>query len=169
MRPRLCLAGDAAARPAGLERALTRAGFLVGSASAHPARQPPDAMLITVSDAGSGRLRACWPTGAEPPRVVLFATHDPEAPVAALASGADDALAAPVHLPELCARLQARIRDRQAPRRTPYETESRETLQDLVAEARTMLQPDEIVLALVRRLVARLLARAMLLRCDDAG
>jgi diguanylate cyclase (GGDEF)-like protein len=57
-----------------------------------------------------------------------------------------------VHLPELCARLQARIRDRQAPRRTPYENEIRETLQDLVAEARTMLQPDEIVVALVRRL-----------------
>jgi diguanylate cyclase (GGDEF)-like protein len=83
---------------------------------------------------------------------VLFATHDPDAPVTALALGADDALMAPVHLPELCARLQARIRDRQAPRRTPYETEIRETLQDLVAEARTMLQPDEIVVALVRRL-----------------
>ena len=87
-----------------------------------------------------------------PPRVVLFATHDPEAPVTALALGADDALAAPVHYAELCARLQTRIRDRQAPRRTPYETEIRETLQDLVAEARTMLQPDEIVVALVRRL-----------------
>ena len=88
----------------------------------------------------------------EPPRLVLFSTEDADAVVAALALGADDALVAPLRVPELCARLQARIRDRQAPRRTPYEAEVRETLRDLVAEARTMLQPEEIVVALVRRL-----------------
>jgi diguanylate cyclase (GGDEF)-like protein len=90
--------------------------------------------------------------GVEPPRIVIFAAQDADAPAAALGLGADDALAAPVHFSELCARLVARIRDRQAPRRTPYETEVREALRDMVAEARTMLQPDEIVVALVRRL-----------------
>jgi diguanylate cyclase (GGDEF)-like protein len=90
--------------------------------------------------------------GVEPPRLVLFATGGADAVVAALSLGADDALVAPVSFPELCARLQARVRDRQAPRRTPYEAEVRETLRDLVAEARTMLQPEEIVVALVRRL-----------------
>jgi diguanylate cyclase (GGDEF)-like protein len=125
----------------------------VSEAAVHPPLLPPDAVLITLPDAQDARLRGLLQSeGAEPPRVVLFVSPDPEGVVTALGLGADDALTAPVHLPELCVRLQARIRDRQAPRRTPYETEIRETLQDLVAEARTMLQPDEIVVALVRRL-----------------
>ena len=152
-RPRLRLEGDAAARPPGLERALTRAGFQLIEAVASPASQPTDAILITLPDSHDDRLPAFLDAaGTEPPRIVVFAAQDPDAPAAALTLGADDALAAPVHLPDLCARLHARIRDRQSPRRTPYESEVRETLRDLVAEARTMLQPEEIVVALVRRL-----------------
>jgi eukaryotic-like serine/threonine-protein kinase len=152
-RARVHLAGDASARPNGLERALTRAGFQVTEGSGHSALLPPDAILITLPDVRDRRLAGLLETGGvEPPRVVIFSAHDPDAPAAALGLGADDALAAPVHFPELCSRLAARIRDRQAPRRTPYETEVREALRDLVAEARTMLQPDEIVVALVRRL-----------------
>jgi diguanylate cyclase (GGDEF)-like protein len=84
---------------------------------------------------------------------VLFAAGgDPDLPGAALDLGAEDAMLAPVHLPELCARIHARIRDRQAPRRTGYEREAREALEALVAEARTSLLPEEVVLALVRRL-----------------
>ncbi len=153
MRPRLRLEGDAAARPPGLERALTRAGFQLIEALAPPASPPPDALLITLSDSHDHRLSGLLDAaGAEPPRIVVFAAQDPDAAAAALNLGADDALAAPVHLPDLCARLHAWIRDRQSPRRTPYESEVRETLRDLVAEARTMLQPEEIVVALVRRL-----------------
>lgn len=152
-RPRLSLAGDASARPDGLERALTRAGFQLTEGLAFPALQPPDAVLITLPDAHDPRLSGLLDTlGSGPPRIVVFSAQDPEAPATALRVGADDALAAPIHLPELCARIHARIRDRQAPRRTPYEAEIRETLRDLVAEARTMLQPEEIVVALVRRL-----------------
>ncbi len=152
-RPRLHLAGEAAARPAGLERALTRGGFQVSEDAGSSALLPPDAVLITLPDAHDARLAALLESGGiEPPRIVLFAAPDPDAVGLALALGADDVLAGPVHFPELCARLQARIRDRQAPRRTPYEMEVRETLRDLVAEARTMLQPEEIVVALVRRL-----------------
>ena len=125
----------------------------MSEAAAHPPLLPADAILITLPNARDNRLQALLESDSPgPPRVVLFASPDPEAPVTALSLGADDALAAPVHLPELCARVHARIRDRQAPRRTPYESEIRDTLQDLVAEARTMLQPDEIVVALVRRL-----------------
>ncbi len=153
MRPRLHLAGDVSARPAGLERALTRAGFQVGEGAGHPALDPPDAVLITLPDAHDERLAKMLEAGGvEPPRLVLFSAGGADAVAAALTLGADDALVAPVRFPELCARLQARIRDRQAPRRTPYEAEVRETLRDLVAEARTMLQPEEIVVALVRRL-----------------
>ena len=35
---------------------------------------------------------------------------------------------------------------------TPYEARVRDSLRDLVEEARTLLQPDEVALALVRRL-----------------
>ena len=153
VRPLLHLTGDAAARPAGLERALTRGGFQVGEGAGRPALLPPDAILITLPDAHDERLASMLEGGGvAPPRLVLFSTGDADAVVAALTLGADDALVAPVSFPELCTRLQARIRDRQAPRRTPYEAEVRETLRDLVAEARTMLQPEEIVVALVRRL-----------------
>jgi GGDEF domain-containing protein len=151
-RPRLLLTGDASARPIGLERALARAGFHVDE-TAGPPEAPPDALLTTLGDADPETLRQLLRDAAsEPPRVLVFAAQDPEAPAAALALGAADALAAPVHLPELCARIAARIRERQAPSRTPYEARIRNSLRDLVDEAKTVLQPDEIALALVRRL-----------------
>lgn len=152
-RPHLLLAGDAAARPDGLERALSRAGFHVSETPPSESDPPPDAVLITLPTADEARLApllAC-PDGA-PPRVVLFGSDDCDAPAAALALGAADALAGPVHVPELCARLHARIRERQAPSRTPYETRVRDGLRALVEEARTPLQPEEIAHALVRRL-----------------
>jgi two-component system cell cycle response regulator len=151
-RPRLLLTGDASARPNGLERALVRAGFQVDE-TAGPPDVPPDALLTTLRDADPEVLRPLLAGAAsEPPRVLVFAAEDREGPAAALALGAADALAAPVHLPELCARIAARIRDRQAPSRTPYEARIRNSLRDLVDEAKTVLQPDEIALALVRRL-----------------
>jgi diguanylate cyclase (GGDEF)-like protein len=152
-RLRLVLTGDASARPEGIERALTRAGFHLTEVLLSPGEAPPDALLITLARHDDGRLaQALESLGPVPPRVVLFATESPDGPAAALAAGADDALAAPVYFPELCARIEARIRDRQAPRRTPYEAQVRRALEDLLAEARGTLQPEEIVLALVRRL-----------------
>jgi diguanylate cyclase (GGDEF)-like protein len=115
--PRVLLIGDPSARPTGLERALTRAGFhLVESedASAAPAA---DAVLITMKDIEQPRLSellSC-PAGPGPaaPRVVITASTDRDGPAQALAIGAADALAFPVHLPDLCARLHTRIRERQ--------------------------------------------------------
>ena len=158
---RVLLAGDAAARPAGLERALTRAGFLLAEARPAGERPEPDAILVTLTSASAERLRAALgnPGAASPPVVVLIAEADSDAPAVALTLGADDALAAPVHLPELCARLHARIRDRQYPRGTAREGAVRRSLENLVSEGRTGLRPDEVVLALVRRL-----ARALDLR-----
>ena len=151
---RVLLAGDASARPAGLERALTRAGFLLSETQSSNRDLEPDAILLTLAAAGEPELRAALGEGgaATPPLVVLIGDSDPDGPAAALALGADDALAAPVHLPELCARLHARIRDRQAPRGTAREGAVRRSLETLVGEGRTSLRPDEVVLALVRRL-----------------
>lgn len=152
-RPRLLLTGAAAARPEGLERALTRAGFHVSETPPGPHEPPPDAVLTTLATADPAQLQQqLADVASEPPRIVLFAAADPDAPAAALALGAADALAPPIHLPELAARILARIRERQAPFRTPYDTQVRDSLRDLVEEARTLLRPDELALALVRRL-----------------
>jgi GGDEF domain-containing protein len=152
-RPRVILAGDVAARPDGLERALTRAGFRL---SEDPCRGPgpaADAVLITTFASNQTDLGTfLTPCDESPPRIVLLSAPDPDLPGIALTLGADDAMTAPIHFGELCARIHARIRDRQAPTRTPYEREVRETLKGLVTEASAALHPDEIVLALVRRL-----------------
>jgi DNA-binding NarL/FixJ family response regulator len=151
---RVLLAGDAAARPAGLERALTRAGFQLTESRPNGAALEPDAVLVTLPRASAEELRAALGDGgpSSPPVVVLIADSDADAPAEALALGADDALAAPVHLPELCARLHARIRDRQFPRATAREGVVRRSLESLIGEGRMGLRPDEVVLALVRRL-----------------
>ncbi|HYC33760.1 MAG TPA: GGDEF domain-containing protein, partial [Gemmatimonadales bacterium] len=115
---------------------------------------PADALLITVNGGARASLGGLLADTDSPPRIVVFATPgDPDLPGMALGLGAADAMAAPVHLPELCARIHARIRDRQAPRRSAYERESREALERLVSEARRTLLPDEVVLAMLRRLV----------------
>lgn len=167
-RPRVLLTGDASARPDGLERALTRAGFQIGETAPAPHDLPPDALLTTLAAVDAERLRHLLADATvEPPRIVVFAAEDRDAPVAAIGLGAADALAAPVHLPDLCARIAARIRDRQAPVRTPYEARVRDSLRDLVEEARTLLQPGEVALALVRRLGRALgLARCALVLVD---
>lgn len=152
-RPRVLLAGDVAARPDGLERALTRAGFRVSEGPCRGPGPPAAAVLITTfATDESGIASFLVPCDETPPRILLLSTPNPELPGLALTLGADDAMGAPIHFAELCARIQARIRDRQAPSRTPYEHEVRETLKGLVAEASAALHPEEIVLALVRRL-----------------
>jgi diguanylate cyclase (GGDEF)-like protein len=119
-RPKILLVGDASARPTGLERALTRAGFqLVEQEEAGNAPEA-DAVLITLMEIDERPLTQLLPpslSGSEaaPPRLVLLSAPNPDGPAAALALGAADALVAPVHLPELCARLYARIREHRYP------------------------------------------------------
>src|SRR6185437_1335623 len=75
-RLRLLLTGDATARPDGLERALTRAGFSIGE-SAGAAELRPDAILTTLADAHFDRLsEVLADASAEPPRVIVFAAED---------------------------------------------------------------------------------------------
>jgi diguanylate cyclase (GGDEF)-like protein len=117
-RPKVLLMGDASARPAGLERALTRAGFQLVEGEDATSESQADAVLITLARVDGAPLIdlvSVSSAHASPiaPRIVLLSTPDPDGPVAALTRGAADALAAPIHLPELCARLHARIRERQ--------------------------------------------------------
>ena len=113
VRPRVLLIGEPSARPTGLERALTRAGFQLVEREDSSANPEVDAILITLNDIEEAALTDLLGNPAEtgegaPPRIVIFAATDPDAPATALSLGASDAMAAPVHFPELCARLYAR-------------------------------------------------------------
>jgi diguanylate cyclase (GGDEF)-like protein len=108
-RYRVLLVGDASARPSGLERALTRAGFQLAEREGSGAAPPADAILVTLKNI---RKDAIAGLDLAAPVVVLIENADQDAPAQALALGAADALAGPVHLPDVCARLHARIRER---------------------------------------------------------
>ena len=152
-RPRVLLVGDPSARPAGLERALTRGGFQLVEREDPSVDPDADAILITVNDLDRDPLADLLPTpnlpsSGIPPRVVIVATANRDAPATALSLGAADALAAPIHLPELCARLHARIKDR-LDARGPDQDQLRDAAQAFIHPG---LDPDELMLALVRRL-----------------
>lgn len=120
-RPTVLLIGDPSARPTGLERALTGAGFLLLEREDTSVDPAADAVLLTLNDITEpslGHLLTPTPEPIEglPPRIVLIAAPDRDAPATALGLGAQDALSAPIHLPELCARLHAHIRGRRQAR-----------------------------------------------------
>lgn len=120
-RPTVLLIGDPSARPAGLERALTRAGFQLLESEDPSAGTPADAVLLTLNDITEpslGDLLTSNPDPVEPPppRIVIIAASDRDAPATAIGLGAQDALSAPIHFPELCARLHAHIRGRRQAR-----------------------------------------------------
>ncbi|MEO7136708.1 MAG: sensor domain-containing diguanylate cyclase [Gemmatimonadales bacterium] len=146
--------GDPSARPTGLERALTRGGFQLLEREDPSVDPEADAILITVNDIDQDHLADLMPSSnpgpaGSPPRIVLIATPNREAPATALSLGAADALAAPIHLPELCARVHARIRDRLEAIPGPQQDQLREASQAFMQPG---LDPDELILALVRRL-----------------
>jgi diguanylate cyclase (GGDEF)-like protein len=120
-RPTVLLLGEASARPGGLERALTRAGFRLVEPEDPSGHPPADAILISVTDENHLTQLLSSELGLGPalsPRIVLISDANPDAPARALAMGAADALVAPVHFPELCARLHARIREHREPVRS---------------------------------------------------
>jgi diguanylate cyclase (GGDEF)-like protein len=145
-RPKVLLVGDASARPAGLERALIRAGFQLVEREDATTDFRADAVLITLTRVDGASLADLIPPGSAealpiPPLIVLLSTSDPDGPAAALIQGAADALAAPIHLPELCARLHARIRQASAPSLNGAES----------GPASVLTVPDETEEALDRR------------------
>ena len=81
-RPRVLLVGDPSARPAGLERALTRGGFQLVEREDPSVDPEADAILITVNDIDQGPLADLLPnpnpgSAGAPPRIVLIAATEP--------------------------------------------------------------------------------------------
>lgn len=163
-RPRVLLVGDVAARPYGMERALSRAGFQVIEA-ANPAQgqgEPdgkPDVAVVTASEADAAlgmlvqALQAAW--GGQVPLIAVLGSPDREGPTRALTLGADDALAAPVHLPELCARVETRGRRRAGDRGTGN-GRLHELLLDLLEHARADRRLPDLLETLAERVVRTL-------------
>jgi diguanylate cyclase (GGDEF)-like protein len=159
-RPRVLLLGDASARPYGMERALSRAGFHVTEASG-PMQGPnetggkPDVAVVTTPEADSTlgtllqALNAAW--AGQVPLIAVLGSPDREGPARALGLGADDALASPVHLPELCARVEARARRRLGDR-AGGNGRVQELLLDLIGHVRTDHRAPEVLEALAERL-----------------
>lgn len=160
VRPRLLLVGDTSARPEGLERALVRGGFQVVEADEVPPGPPvgslPDLVLFCLPDADDGLKSALASLDPDYWRgvsaVVTFTSGQPEDVVRALALGASDAMTAPIHLPELCARLMLRVRTRVESASSTQHTESTNRLFEAFQDICSALRPEEILETLVQRL-----------------
>ena len=176
---RVLLLGDAVARPDGLERELARAGFRV-TESDDPRAEPdsgtaPDVVLVTAGEADASladMLEAvAYAFGPAMPRVVTLSGADREGPARALALGAADAVLAPVHLPELCARLELRRRPAAAPAARSGPVSTLDASFDLAYDIAGSIRAEEILHQLCRRVARALdLARcSFVLTPPDSG
>lgn len=118
MQTRLLLLGNPTARPDGLERSLMRAGFVL-SEGVDLAASPgdagsPDLAIVSIDRVDDGLDRLLMPMTSEAwrnvPTIVLLPPGAAESAASALAQGAVDVMVGPVHLPELIARVTARLR-----------------------------------------------------------
>jgi len=158
-RPRILLLGDPAARPEGLERALVRGGFQVTEAERVGADQSPATLaeVVVLAAQRADEVLAAdleqleTPPWRVVPRVVVLASTDRDGPTRALELGADDAIASPVNLAELNARLRARLRTRDDAQSAKEAMLSRELMFEILQDLASTLRSDEIVETLVRR------------------
>lgn len=156
---RILLLGDAALRPEGLERALARDGYSLveaeGDEPHHPPATPPDLILLTSGRADQRLERVLRGLEGDAwgciPRVVILTEPDREGPGKALAMGADDAVISPVHLPELSARLAARLRRLPANGSERSVAWRQQLMFDILEELSAALRSEAIVETLVRR------------------
>jgi DNA-binding response OmpR family regulator len=153
LRHRILLLGNPASRPEGLERLLVRSGFQVTEDLA--ASQPdfllytPDADVTNLADEIRALVTRSEYGGA--PVFVIVPEGPAGAATGALLAGARDALVAPVHLPELRARIDAHLRARTETREAQEALRARDLLFDIFQEVSAAVRADEIFQTLVRR------------------
>ena len=152
-RHRILLIGNPAARPEGLERLLVRGGFQVTETASAAA---PDLLLYAPDRGFTGlaeevRALATRPAYGGAPVFVLLGSGGSAAATEALLAGAQDVLIAPVHLPELRARLDSHIRVRSEVREAQEALRARDLLFDIFQEVSAAVRADEIFQTLVRR------------------
>jgi diguanylate cyclase (GGDEF)-like protein len=153
VRHRILLIGNPAARPEGLERLLLRGGFQV---TEEPSPLPPDLVLYTPPRgiknlADEVRALIGRPAYVGAPVFVIVVDGGAEAATEALLAGARDVVIAPVHLPELRARLDAHVRVRSEVHEAQEALRARDLLFDIFQEVSAALRADEIFQTLVRR------------------
>jgi diguanylate cyclase (GGDEF)-like protein len=156
MRERVLLFGDKNSRPEGMERALVRAGFALSEGASAGSSDAPDLVLVTAGDAGAELERAlgfcrsrAW-TGV--PVIALLGSSLSGGITRALSLGAADAIAAPVDLTELCARLEARLRSRAELLRAAGAGSLQAELLLAIGEVASAQRPDEMLEKLVNRI-----------------
>jgi len=152
-RHRILLLGNPGSRPEGLERVLVRGGFQVTET---PGGSAPDLVLFTpapdvLTVADEVRALADQAAHGGAPVFVLLAAGRADAATEALLAGARDALVAPVHLPELRARLDMHMRQRAEVREAQEALRARDLLFDIFQEVSAAVRADEIFQTLVRR------------------
>jgi len=130
-----------------------RSGFQVteGSSTA-----PPDLLLYTPDPGMSGladevRELVARPIYGGAPVFVVMMEGNAEAATEALLAGAQDVVIAPIHLPELRARLDSHIRVRSEVREAQEALRARDLLFDIFQEVSAAVRADEIFQTLVRR------------------
>ncbi|HLQ57886.1 MAG TPA: diguanylate cyclase [Gemmatimonadales bacterium] len=152
-RHRILLLGNPGSRPEDLERVLVRGGFQVTET---PSAAPPDFILYTpgpgvTNIADEVRALATQSAYGGAPVFVLLTDGRANVATEALLAGARDALLAPIHLPELRARLDAHIRARTETREAQDALRARDLLFDIFQEVSAAVRADEIFQTLVRR------------------
>jgi diguanylate cyclase (GGDEF)-like protein len=162
-RTHLLVAGEAAARPAGLAAALEKAGFRVDLAP--PGRnlkaavegEAPDAVLICVSGAEAAdlatvkKMRETAQQWAELPLVAIVSGGDGRAVADLIHAGADDAVGHPLNSDELRSRLEHLLARREELRDLRATLRARDLLFDIFQEVSAALRAEEIFQTLVRR------------------
>lgn len=130
-----------------------RSGFQVteGSSTA-----PPDLLVYTPDPGLRGladevRALVARPIYGGAPVFVVMMEGNAEAATEALLAGAQDVVIAPIHLPELRARLDAHIRVRSEVREAQEALRARDLLFDIFQEVSAAVRADEIFQTLVRR------------------
>jgi len=133
-----------------------RAGFSLSEADQGDPVLPPDLALIAVPNAGPELESLLAITRQDAwghvPAIVLLGGPERDDVVRALAMGAADALTVPIHVGEVCARLESRLRVTAELRRSAGAAALRSDLLNAVEEIANAMRPEEMLEIMTRRL-----------------